>query len=391
MLDCGMQPVSNRFLFAPDLHEYHYLFQLGYCQRCGLVQLVNPPPLVEVKPRFAWIRYSEPEGHLDQLVDLLSQLPGINAQADFCGVSHFEDSTLQRLQQRGFTTCRLVLDEDLGVCSTFSVIETLQRYLIHKNIKRIMQDRGQPRVIIVRDILEHAYAPLQFMQALRTLVQPEGYIVFEVPDYSQTFMRGDYSSLWEEHITYFTPYTFVRTLEQAGFSVHTLKTYPYDTQNYLVAIVRVADVTVEPMPDALLLEQKRAQYYADQFTLTRERYRQVLLNYRQQGGIALMGAGHLACHFINLLGVSDLIDFVVDDHPQKIGMRMPGSQLPILSSQALDEKNIHLCLLSLSQESERKVLANKHALRARGMKFASIFPTSEYALIPYQAQAYELD
>ena len=56
--------------------------------------------------------------------------------------------------------------------------------------------------------------------------------------------------------------------------------------------------------------------------------------------IALFGAGHLACAFANFMGVTDLIDFVADDTPQKQNKFLPGARLPILPSAALAERKI---------------------------------------------------
>ena len=73
----------------------------------------------------------------------------------------------------------------------------------------------------------------------------------------------------------------------------------------------------------------------------------------------MFGAGHLACMFINVMGLNDEIAFVVDDHPAKRGLRMPGSSLPILPSSALIDDGVSVCLTSLSPESEEKVIRNQ--------------------------------
>jgi hypothetical protein len=84
--------------------------------------------------------------------------------------------------------------------------------------------------------------------------------------------------------------------------------------------------------------------------------------------------------FINLMGIKDFIEFAVDDHPNKRGLFIPGSKLPIYNSSYLKKKNIKLCLLSLSPESERKVINNNKEFIRSGGRFFSIFPKSNYAL-----------
>ena len=107
-----------------------------------------------------------------------------------------------------------------------------------------------------------------------------------------------------------------------------------------------------------------------------------LRNLKQEGArVALFGAGHLAVKFLNLLGLGDLVHCVVDDDPNKLGLRLPGSGLPIRPSSALLDENIDTCLLCLSPESERKVIAGQHRFLNNGGRFRSIFALSPIALV----------
>ena len=84
--------------------------------------------------------------------------------------------------------------------------------------------------------------------------------------------------------------------------------------------------------------------------------------------------------FINLFGVKDLIDFAIDDNPNKIGFYMPGSKIPICSSQLLENNKINLCLLGISSDSEEKIINKYQFFKERRGVFASIYPDSKYAI-----------
>jgi hypothetical protein len=134
--------------------------------------------------------------------------------------------------------------------------------------------------------------------------------------------------------------------------------------------------------DAVASECARAAQYGCQFIETRARIREHLRNLKQEGArVALFGAGHLAVKFLNLLGLGDLVHCVVDDDPNKLGLRLPGSGLPIRPSSALLDENIDTCLLCLSPESERKVIAGQHRFLNNGGRFRSIFALSPIALV----------
>jgi hypothetical protein len=385
LLDFGMQPPSNRFLRAPTDEERAYPMVVGQCSSCGLVQLSSLMPVHEMRPRYEWITYSEPEGHLDDLVEIISRLPGVTRESAICGISHQEDSTLKRLNKKGFLrTWRIDPKDDLEIEDPNAGIETIQGLLTPGAVERLVRKHGSPDVVIARSILEHAHDTLQFLTAVKHLIRLDGYVIFEVPCCERIFETFDYSSIWEEHVLYFTRETFRFCFSVGGFSLFLLEIFPYPIGNSLVGIARAHKTheTVRfPSPDVLAQEKRRMQLYANKWEERRAQYVKVLAEYqRSRGKIALFGAGHLAASFINLLGLKTFIDFVVDDHPAKRGLFMPGSRLPIRGSASLNEGDVKLCLMSLNPESEERVMSKNQSFVNRGGAFASIFPASKHAL-----------
>src|SRR5687767_8948993 len=96
-LDFGPQAIRNRFLRRSAECEYTHPLAVGCCRACGTVQLADPPPVAELRPRFDWVRYNEPERHLDEVARALAQLPGITPRSVFAGLTYKDDSTLARL------------------------------------------------------------------------------------------------------------------------------------------------------------------------------------------------------------------------------------------------------------------------------------------------------
>jgi hypothetical protein len=368
LLDFGPQPVCNRFPQSREEPEMLFPMLLEQCQACGLLQTTTPVPAAELRPRVDWITYNEPEGHLDSLANSLAQLPGVRS---FGGVTFKDDSLLRRLEEKGFTTpWRLCLEADLLVNDAGAGAETIQDRLTPARARAIAKQRGKVDVLLVRHIFEHAHQPVQFAEALKELVHPGGYIMLEIPDCEKALLLCDYSTLWEEHVLYFTPQTFQQAFAHCGLSLVSYLNFPYTLESCLVGIARVGnDPSPKTSPSA---ELARAQNFASQLPAQRAKYAALPRN------LALFGAGHLAATFINLLGIADHFDFVVDDNPHKRGRFMPGSKLPIRGSESLPAGG--LCLMSVAVESEEKVIAKNSAFVAAGGRFASIFPASKHAL-----------
>lgn len=374
----------SRFLASPSQAEDRHEIVLAQCPACGLVQLRTAVPAAALIPRYAWLTYREPEGHLDAVADVVASLPGLGRDARACGASYKDDSTVQRLCARGFAASwRIDPAADLGVADPRAGVETVQDRLRPVLAGGLAARRGRPHVVVARHILEHADDVTAFLGALLQLVHPDGYFVLEVPDCRRTLDMCDYTTVWEEHVLYFTPDTFRACVEAAGLELVRFDCYPYPYENSLVAIARPRG---EPRParlpaEVLGRERERAEAFGRAFPERRRAVQRFLADYcARRGGVALLGGGHLACAFINLMEVRAHLRFVADDDPNKQGLFMPGSRLPIRGSSTLAEGGITLCLTSVNPQSEDAVLQRHRAFVGHGGTFASIFPSSPSAL-----------
>ncbi len=386
-LDLGLQPVCNRFLAGPQEPEYKHVFQTGVCQHCGIMQLLDPFPAAELQPKVEWITYTEPEGHLDDLADqLASRLP---TTAFILGVSFKDDSTLERLQKKGFRTQRLELAVDLDIFNPGAGVETIQGQLTVARAKMLSKKYGRADALIVRHILEHAYDIPQFLQAIKELLTPGGYAVFEVPDCSKQLELLDYSALWEEHLVYFTPGTYQNCFVQHGFTIERLDIVPALMESSIVAVVRAAEIegmvekTVAPPDQTLSTEEiknevKRVQTFTNSFPLQKK----ILQSYFRQHRAAVFGAGHFSCLLINALALP--VQYIIDDNPHKKGLYLPGSHLPIYGSEVLvdgskkytsPEAPPKICVLAINPSREQDLVQ-----RFKTTTFRSFCPVSPYTL-----------
>jgi hypothetical protein len=381
LLDFGPQPICNRFPATADEAEALFPLALEVEGASGLVRLVAPPPVAELCPRVDWIRYNEPEGHLDAAVEWAIAEAGLGKTARLVGVSYKDGSTVERFRRLGFEN-GAVLDPagDFGVASPCAGIETIQERITPGIAARIVAARGRCDVLIVRHVVEHAHRLDTFFAGVAAMLAPGGVAVFEMPDFTTSLRLHEYSNVWEEHASYFTPENFPRTAARHGGRVVAQRCYPYPMEDSLVSIVTFPEGGPVAGSTPGTEEMERALSYGAGFPPAQAAVRRCLEKLASTGPIAVFGAGHLTAKFINFMGVADLCAFVADDHPQKCGRFMPGSRLPILPSSALVEKRVRWCLSGLSPESEEKVMRNLSVFFAQGGELHSIFRASPRAL-----------
>ena len=379
LLDLGSQPPSNRYLLelCNAVETSPLLF--GACRECGLAQLIDPMHSNIVKSQFPWITYNEPEGHLDDLVELIESMGFLSHETFVAGLSYKDDTTLERCHRKGVRKIyRYDQIKDLGINDPLAGLETIQEKLDAKLTDELAIKYGQADVLFVRHILEHSHDPQCFLQSCQRLVRPGGLIVIEVPDCQKIFNGNDHCFIWEEHVSYFTSETLNNFLLKGGFGHIDIRLYPYPMEDSLVAIV-VNDVChlnrEKSLESARALQS--AKNFASSFLVKKEMIQNLLNSWQQKGNrIALFGAGHLAAKFVNFYGIKNKLMGVIDDSPHKQRCYLPGSALPVISSKSLYFDEVDLCLMTLNPESELKVRKANADDLDRGGKFKSIFSAS---------------
>jgi len=374
--------MSNRFCQTKDESEFKHHFALGLCHHCGLVQQLNPFPVGELRPQQSWVKYCEPEGHLDAVAEMLEKK--LFPAAKICALSYKDQSLLERMKEKRFGTT-LLSPQDLGLTDTYAGVDVVQQALTLEQAQKIALHHGKFDLIIARHILEHSYDLEQFTSALRELLNPGGMILFEVPDYARSFEARDYSTLWEEHLLYFTPATLTQSLELLKLSLLYSKDHFLPLETCLIALVKpdlLSPASALLQNNTLIIEEKRAEDYARDFPLIKKSVRDFISSHRNTNSkIAVYGAGHAAVMLVNLFELHNCVDFVIDDNPLKRDLFMPGSRLPIVSSTTLQD--VDLCAFSLNPETEPKIIQNQKVFTERGGVFVSLTPGSPlYLLLP---------
>jgi len=386
LVKADAQPLGNRFLQAVDADEYTHVKHAAVCLDCGLVQLVDPVPAEEMMPVYDWITYNEPEPHLDRTAEILFGLEGITPDSVVGGVSFKDDSTIARLEKLGVTdTWRIDPEAHLGVDRPGVGVETVQARLPQCLDAGLAPFRESADILISRHIIEHCHDLRGYLRGLKAMVRPGGYLFLEVPCCDDQFRLKDFAPLWEEHLQYYTPAIFKRLFPAFGFELVHYERVGYPLEDSLVGIGRLTGGEQPFAMDSIDLaaEVERARGYGRGFQEMRTWWADYLAAFTgEQGKVAVFGAGHLGCTFVNLLELKEHISFFVDDNPDKAGLFMPGSRLPILKSGALIDEDVQLALMCFNPAVEPKVIANNQAYVDRGGRFASIFPKSGIALGP---------
>lgn len=371
-LDLGTAAACVHFPESPGQFVQRIPFRLGACGNCGLIQLADTPDLEWLQPPGQSVPFRESDRHLDDLCAVMfSQIPQRNGLV--LGLTYNDAPILDRFRAAGFTrTVVLNRADDWQLRSPREGIETMQQRVTPDWAGRIRDRHGPAEFLCVRYLLEHAQDVAAFLAGCQTLLAPDGWVLFETPGCETELARGDAGALWEEHVQYFTPTSLRRGLAHHGFRCRWVGNYPYAVEDCLAAFGQFSEVT-----DREMTTTDAGHSLLREFSSARQRLRLRLEEYADRvtargQKIAMWGAGHRAATLVELLPARNLIACVIDDAPEKQGRFLPGSDLPILSSEALNTQAIGVCICLLNPDVMQRIAARHPEFTARGGRFLTL-------------------
>lgn len=398
LIELGAFPVAHKFV-SPEAEqpEQTFALRLGIGKQTKLVGLIDPPPWQALTPIYPWVVCNEPEEHLDDVAKAISSL--ISPNACILGLSDKDRTLLQRISELNNIP--------------FSDIDMFSHPLLDAQVKpgvEVVQaamstvsaseatSKTTYDLVVARHILEHTSDTRAFLAKLKQLIGGEGAALIEVPDNEKAFKTGQHTVIWEEHSLYFTEFTLNALLEANGLKVLSFQRYPMALEDILIVTV-VSDATASNSanqnqeqnkptfhydqypfdPKTMHTEAQLPAQFASSFASNRSLLQAKLQHYRQQHDkVAILGAGHLGAAFVNFYQVGEFIDAVIDDDPNKQGLRLPGCQLPITSSDALNRGEFGLCLLTCNPWNNEKIAARNQGFLEAGGEFLSVFELEKW-------------
>ena len=353
-------------------------FEIGICVDCSLVQLtnlINPSVFYTVYPTpSSW----KPEPHLGLLVDFLRRLDS-QSTCRVLDIGCNDGKFLAELRSVGFEKLAGVEpSQNTAALARSKGFAVFNEYFDLDSAASILEAEGKFDVLVSRQVLEHVHDLNLWLQAARILLESEGRLILEVPDFSATVNLRDYA-LWEEHVNYFTLDSLRVLLERNDFDL--VESWTSEFAGVCLTVVCRPRNTggeerdrpkqerhLNPISDFLAWLDLRSQVAS----LVREE----ILNAPRGRGL-LIGVGARSSMAVNLLGLTDLIDFAVDDNVNKQGKYMPNGRIPIVSrgklaSSTLSDSQV---LLGVNGENEDQLLSE---FRPQLSRVLSLLPPSKH-------------
>jgi hypothetical protein len=388
-LDLGFSPPSNAYLLPGDLArpEKHYPLKIRVCDRCWLVQTEDYARADELfGPDYAYFS-SISTGWLAHAADysqsVISQL-GLTQASLVIEIASNDGYLLKNFIKAGIPCLGVEPTASTAEAAEKIGIPVLREFFGEALGRRLSAQSMQADLIVGNNVYAHVPDINDFTRGLKASLKPNGTITLEFPHLMRLIDQSQFDTVYHEHFSYLSLHTVASIFRSANlrvFDVLELSTHGGSLRVYGCHLddPRVTTAAVDSM---LSMEMDRGLLSIGTYNGFQLRANQVkddflsfLIQQKRVGKkVAAYGAAAKGNTLLNYAGVKpDLLPFVCDVAPSKQGKYMPGSCIPILAPQVIqDYRPDFLVILPWNLTDE--VIKSNSSIREWGGQFVSAIP-----------------
>lgn len=386
IVNFGPMPISNRFLPAPPEEEFLYELSVGFCSECYMVQLektVDPEMMFNENYAFFSSTSKKMENHFDEMAEDILEIIANQTSPFVIEIGCNDGIMLKNIAKRGIHHLGMEPSGNVAERARENGVEVFTGFFNGKSALDIMEKHGEADVISGANVMCHIENINSVLEGAAVLLKNDGVMFFEDPYLLDIVKKTSFDQIYDEHVFYFCGLSIselaqrngLQLVDMAAQGVHGgsmryfLKKGSKNrvSENVTRHISAEREFNLHTLDGYLSFQKKVNKISAD--------LRKMLVALKEQGQrIAAYGATSKSTTLLNFSKIGpELIDYICDTTPTKIGKYTPGTHIPIKSHQHFQTDSPPYTLL-LAWNHQKEIFAKELEYRKKGGKFITFFP-----------------
>lgn len=393
-IDLGESPIANNLLTLEQLNKPGEFFPLHVrtCDSCSFVQLPEISTRETLFPENytyyssyseSWLAHSQK--YATKMIEKLS----LTADDLVVEVASNDGYLLQYFRAEGILVLGIEPAAEVAmVAEQKRNIPTQVDFFGTDIAQRLVKQDVRPRLMVANNVLAHVPDIHDFVAGFALILADDGIVTFEFPHLLNLIKLNQFDTIYHEHYSYLSITSLIPIFTKHGlriFDVEELDTHGGSLRIFVcktnsqwrevpsVNICVYEEGIHDPRSDKVAYQlQSRSQQVKSDLVEELERIK------KSGKTVAAYGAAAKGNTLLNFVGVkSNNIDYVVDRNPHKQGKYLPGSHIPIVSEDYL-QNNPPDVLLILPWNLAVELSQQLEYLKRQGVKFLRAIPSLEY-------------
>ena len=385
----GSSPLSNSYLTEEQLHkmEPFYPLDVYVCENCFLVQLDEFESPENIFSEYAYFSsYSDTWlKHAKDYADKMTERFGFNTHSFIIEIASNDGYLLQYFIEKGIPI--------LGIEPAVNVAETARQkgiptetvFFGTETAKRLASEGKYADLLIGNNVLAHVPNLNDFVAGLKIILKPRGITTMEFPHLMKLVDEVQFDTIYHEHFSYFSFLTVKKVFNAHGLTLFDVEELPTHGGSLRIYACHADDKSKEVSQRITELEKQEINagytdinfylHFSEKVKSIKRNIMKFLIQAKENGKtIVGYGAPAKGNTLLNYCGIrNDFLDYTVDRNPHKQGLYLPGSHIPIESSDRIKKTKPDYVLI-LPWNIKDEIIEQISYIREWGGKFVIPIP-----------------
>ena len=348
VISLGYQPLANNLLKTRKQKADLYPLELNYCPKCHNCQL---SVAVDPKKMFSNYLYTSStsksfrQHFINAAKTYIKNFKLKPKKSYIIDIGSNDGIALKPFKDLGYKNIiGIEPAKNLAKEANKNKIKTLNFFLEKKYIKKIKKNAD---LILASNVFAHSDNLKEMALCMIELLSKKGIIIIEVQYLLNTLKDLTFDNIYHEHYNYWSLTSLNYFFNQLNVKIFRAEKVNTHGGSIRIYIKKEKNVKIEPSVNKLLKEEEKFgikdfrtyQNFADKIYEIKKNVLQNLEIIKNKSKkIAGYGAPAKASTALNFYGISDQIDFVLEDNKLKQNKFIPGVNIPIYSKKKIKNK-----------------------------------------------------
>lgn len=349
-LSLGNAAPANSFLTKDQLRvkEFKAPLKVYFCHNCHLAQLLHIVDRGYIYRQYDYFSSTSPMlvKHFEEYATEVYKRFPKQAKQLVVDIGSNDGVLLKPFKKLGSKVLGIDPAKNIAKIANSQGIETIADFFSSKKVPNLIKKYGKAGIITSNNTLAHTDALHDIFEGVKELLDEKGVFVFEVQYLADLLTHNEFDNTYHEHICFHAVSPLLYLLKMHSMEI--IDVIHTDTHGGGIMVF----ATHSPSPFAIsetvnkLLENEKKtgldklstyQKFAKRPLMVKKKLTKLLLELKKKGKkITAYGASAKATTLLQYCNIGpDLIDYITESAPSKIGKYTPGTHIPILPEDTL--------------------------------------------------------
>ena len=356
VVSLGYQPLANNLLNKKEEKCDLYPLEVNYCPKCHNCQLS-----VAVDPKKMFSNYlytsstsSSFRNHFIKAANsYVKQLKLKPKKSYIIDIGSNDGVALKPFKDLGYKKILGIEPaKNLAKLANKNKIKTFNGFFESKNLKKIKKNAD---LILASNVFAHSDKLKEMAECMSKLLSKNGTIIIEVQYLLNTLKDLTFDNIYHEHYNYWSLTSLVNFFEPLDLTIYKAEKINTHGGSIRIFIKKSKKIKIEMSVKKLLKEEdnfgiknfETYQIFGNKINKLKENVVKNINKLKEKNKIIIgFGAPAKATTALNFFGITNQINFIIEDNKLKHNKFIPGVKILIKDKKTVKEKNATILVLA---------------------------------------------